>query len=153
MAVNIYDLDAEGVAKIITDNAAPSPSLHITNNGTGFGLRAEGIAITSTASVDVVEVGSTINAVGSITTNGGVIARSTATTGTPLLVQHQTALSSATVAPLVVLSSTASGPAFEFRGRCIVSALSGASITGGIRVKWGDTYRFIPLMDSLGGIA
>ena len=83
-------------------------------------------------------------------TGAGLIANNSAGTGPALIAK--TLVGTATVAPLVVQTSTVSGAAVELRGKAFVSALSGGSITGGIRIKYGDTYYWVPTMVNLGGI-
>jgi len=59
-------------------------------------------------------------------------------------------LSSATVAALKVSTSGASAPALEFAGTCITSTASAsATVSAKIRVKYGDTYGWIPVYPTM----
>jgi len=56
----------------------------------------------------------------------------------------------ATIAVLRVSSSTASGPAFELAGSCVVSTASAAATyMAGVRVKFGDAYGWIPVFPAI----
>jgi hypothetical protein len=82
-------------------------------------------------------------------TGAALLATNTAGTGPALVAQSL--IGTATVAPLVVQTSTVSGAAIEFRGKAIVSATSGGSILGAFRVKFGDRYGWVPVMVHIAG--
>lgn len=138
MAANIYDLDVEGVAKIITDNAAPNPSLQVRNSGTGYGLQAEGLAVTSTASIDVANMTQQTISSGVTTTNQLTLTR--------------TVLNGPTIAPLVFVASTASSCFFDFRGAVISTAsinLAANQTAGFVMARivgtGGEAVGFVPI--------
>lgn len=83
-------------------------------------------------------------------TGQALVVENTAGTGNALVVKNT--IGAPTVAPLVVQTSTPSGAAIEFRGKAVVSALSGGSFTYGIRVKVGDVYGWVPVMVNMGGL-
>lgn len=136
----IYDLDSEDGGKIIGsgDPTDSSPALTIAHYGTGIGVNFASLATTS---IDVNTVGSP-----------AVRFRSAVTEGNALFV-GRSVVASPTVAPLVISQlSAASAPAIEFQGRAFVSALSGGTVNGAIRIKVGNDYFFIPTMRDMGGL-
>ena len=85
-------------------------------------------------------------------TGAALVAENTAGTGPAMIVRNT--IGAATVAPLVIQTSIASGAAIEFRGKAITSALSGAAtIIYGVRVKAGDVYGWIPVYLGLSGLS
>ncbi len=133
---NLYNLDAETNADYIGDGT--EPAVRFRNTSTGPGLMAEGLAIQSTASIDLAHIPHL---------------RSGATEGVPVTVGRTTAIASPTVALVALnLGSTASAPVFELQSQGFVSATTilfttgATSGVGAIRVKYGDNYGWIPVM-------
>ena len=132
---NLVNIDAESQADIIGDDA--QPTLRLRNTSTAPGLHAEGLAVTSTASIDLAYL-PTI--------------RSAATEGVVLNLNRNLVVSSPTVAVLALgIGSGASSPAIELREQSFVSCTTilfttGATAgTGAIRVKYGDNYGWVPV--------
>ena len=68
-------------------------------------------------------------------------------TQSPTLQVQVAAESAPTIAAIRILSSVASGAAFEFQG-FLASAASMGSIVRGVRVKYGDNYGWVPIYAS-----
>lgn len=86
------------------------------------------------------------------TSSGSAI--KTVNSGTGIAFEARTNASSpVTVAPVRIGASAISGPALELQGTAFISALSGGSINGAIRVKIGDNYAWIPVMRTMGGLS
>lgn len=108
---------------------------------TAFNVATGGAAITGNVAIT-----------GDVTTTGDSTLRSTTTESNVLSVGHQTALSSATVAPFSVFTSTPSGPLVEFAAvdKGVVSTASGCvTVSYGVRVKVGDTYGWVYVYPTL----
>ena len=82
-------------------------------------------------------------------TGAGLVANTSAGTGPALVVK--TLIGTPTVAPLVLQTSTVSGAAIEFRGKAFISANSGGSGCGAIRIKVGNVHYWIPAMVAVAG--
>jgi hypothetical protein len=124
--MKIYDLDSTGVSKVISDLNTPNPTLSVTNTGTGYGLKVDGLLVSSGASI-----------------NNSVSIRSVVTETIALDVGFGV-MGSATVAPIRITASTASQPAFAFKGGCYAAVVTGnATPSYGVRLKFGDTYAWM----------
>ena len=137
----LSNLDAETGANIIDDDA--QPTLTITNTSTGPGLSVDDVVITSAA---------TINAVNLIGAGKSV---NTATEGIPFTINRSTTVASPTVALLTLgIGSGASAPVFELSEQAFVSCTTiqfttvAVAGTGAIRVKYGNNYGWIPVMNA-----
>ena len=133
---NVINLDAESGANYIGDDA--QPSLTITNTSTGAGVSTDKLLVTS---------GATIVSATPITLNG------TASASPVLDLNRKLVVSSPTVALLRLgIGSGASAPVFELAEQAFVSATTilfttaAVAGTGGVRVKIGDNYGWIPIM-------
>ena len=103
-------------------------------------LEVPTLNVTSGATITNPTMSGVMNSTGTITQSGVMSVNSTATLVTPLVVGFNTVLGGATIAPLQVISSTASGAFFDFRGAVISTAslnLTGAQMAGIIKV-WID---------------
>lgn len=111
------NLYAESNRNIIGDDS--SPTLTLENSSSGKALRAYG-------------------------SGTGVALQAEAAATTPVVDLYHTTPGNATVAVLRVTASTASAPFFEFKG-FLASIASMGSITRGVRVKFGDSYGWLPV--------
>lgn len=146
--VNLVNLDAATGRNIIDDDT--TPVLALLNTSSGTGLHVDNTAGTGIGlDVDTVGVGLDVDSTGvgiesTSATYAGVF-KSTATASPIVDIIHATAIASATVAPLRVSTSVASGALLEFRGGGVHSTASaGVTIAFGIRVKYGDNYGWLP---------
>lgn len=146
----IYDLDNEYGGQILSDAGSPGPALQVNSNAAG----QPALAILSTASAAAIQVKA-------ISGQAGILAdsvstsvpagnfRSNTTTGQALTISR-TVASSPTVAPLVITNaSAASAPVVEFGSFVSITSVvltSVANFDRAVRVKVGDTYRWIPLL-------
>jgi len=146
---NLVNLDAATGRNIIDDDTTPVLTLENTSSGTG--LKVDNTSGTGIGlDVDTVGVGvdidSTGNAVEATSAAYAGIFKSTATESPIVDIVHDTAIASATIAPLRVTASAASGALLEFRGGGAQSTASaGATVAFGVRVKFGDVYGWIPV--------
>jgi len=136
MAIDLLNLDAESGKNIISDDSGVALTLENTGSGEVLSLRGTGGYLLSTYSCP--------------TTAASF--KSAATEATPVVIEHAV-VGSPTVAPLKIAASGASAPAFQIEGGCIVSITSGASFCAAIRIKRGDQYYWIPLVDEVDGAA
>lgn len=149
MAKALINLWAEDGRNIIDDDATSVLTLESTGAGNALRLQSAagtgvGLNVVSATTTSIFAVGGTGTEVAHFRSGG--------TTSNVLRIDEGV-IGSSTVAPIVInRASTASGAVFQFSGRAFVSALSGGSITGGIRVKVGDVYHWIPTMVNLGGL-
>lgn len=134
---NLLNIDAEIGADLIGDDA--QPTLALRNTSTGPGLRAFGLVLTSTASIDQIAGEPTVT--------------SAATTGTNLTLS-KTVLGTASTAMLSLqVASVASGPAIDLTGTSFVSVTTIQATTGGVagtgalrvRLTDNDTFGWIPI--------
>ena len=121
---NLVNLWAEAGANLVGNDAEPTLSLR--NTSTGPGLLSEGLAVSSTASIDAVRVGGPILAANATITNFHLFG-----------------------------ASRASGAIFALKGDAFVSVTSilattgGVAGTGAIRVVLTDgTFGWIPVYPS-----
>lgn len=133
---NLLNFDAEIGADAIGDDAQPTMSFR--NTGTGSGLFVGGLAVQSTASIDIANIPQL---------------RSGATEAVPVTVGRTTAIASPTVALIALnLGSTASAPVFELQTQSFVSCTTilfttGATAgVGALRVKIANDYKWIPIL-------
>lgn len=140
--VDIINLNSNGGANMIADDA--QPTLTLENTGGGVGLKTSGLVVVSGASIDTVN----------ISTLGVNTIQGTATTS-PVLTLSKTVLGTASTATFVLpVASVASGPAIQLAGTAFVSAVSivfAASANwaglGALRVRVTDnSFRWIPLL-------
>lgn len=134
--VNLPNLNAETGADLIADDA--QPAVTFKNTGTGPGLRAYGIVVTSGASIDLLFGNSTY--------------QSNVTEGVVAAFNRGVIVSSPTVSVISVgIGSAASAPVFELREQSFVSVTTiltttgATSGSGAVRVKYGDNYGWIPI--------
>ena len=131
MGVNIYDLDNEYGARIITDES--TPALQVSNVGTGVSL-----SVVSTPTTGAIFEGGSSLAAAAQFGHGAV--------------------ASATIATMRIGfgGSVASGAVFEFTpNRGLVSVTSVVLTTvsnfkAAVRVKYGDQYGWIPIIADAG---
>ena len=133
---NLININAESQADIIGDDA--QPTLRLRNTSTAPGLHAEGLAVTSTASVDLAYIPTL---------------RSAATEGVVTSFNRNLVVASPTVATVALaIGSGVSSPVLELREQAFASATTilfttGATAgVGAIRVKHGDNYGWIPVL-------
>lgn len=143
---NIININAEVGANFIGDDA--QPSLTMANSSTGPGLSVGRLLTASGASIDILTTGSILN-----TANATIM--STATEGVPLTLSRNLVVSSPTVALLKLgIGSGASAPVLELAEQAFVSCTTiqfttvAVAGTGAIRVKYGDNYGWIPVMNN-----
>lgn len=164
---DVINISAEDNRNIIDDDAVPALTLESTH-ASGYGLKVTNTnAAGGTAAWVVSTAGTALNVdgtagVGIDVDSGGanaainalsagaqaLIARSQATEANVIDLAHDTALSSATVAVLKAVSSTASAPLFEFGNvdtAVVSTASAGATLAYGVRVKVGNTYGWLPV--------
>lgn len=142
---NTINLNAEVGANFIGDDA--QPSVTFANSSTGPGLSVGRLHVSSGASVDILTTGSILN-----TANATIL--SNATEGVPLSLSRGTVVSSPTVALIRLgIGSGASAPVFELAEQSFVSCTTiqfttvAVAGTGAIRVKYGNNYGWIPVMN------
>ena len=133
---DLNNLSAQDQADFIRDDA--EPALRLRNVGTGSGLHAEGLAVSSGASIDVAVI--TAPAAGDV----------------PLSLQRTGAGNFSTSTMILNGSSVASGAVIELQGSAYTSVLSidfaagsdWGSQLGALRVKLsdGDNFGWIPLL-------
>ena len=144
------NLNAEQSGNMISDDA--EPALTLSNSSTGPGLQAYGMVVTSTASIDSMDI---TRLTGSPTIEGGVSIVSTVAGTVPATLERTIAGNYSTSTLILGGSSVASGAVIELQGSAYTSVMSidfaagtdwGA--IGGIRVKAsdGDTMFWIPLL-------
>lgn len=147
MAKDIVDLYAESDRGIISDDSGST--LRLENTSTGNVLTVKntaggGIQISSVSAPTVaIKV---VAATSAVTVAPAVEFLSAASLGNSISVGN-TVIASPTVANIVSLNSAASGAHFEFKG-FLASAASMGSIVRGVRVKYGDSYGWIPVYAS-----
>ena len=136
---DLINLDTESDRIIIGDDSSATLTLQNTSSGNVIKLQnASGtgvpLSVVSSPTVSIMATGR----------GSAAVLRSSATTSVVLDVAHSVAISSPTVAPIRVLTSSASGPYIEFVGRGAVSTASGGpTVAFGIRVKYGNEYGWI----------
>ena len=127
---NLPNLEAETNADYIGDGT--EPAVRFRNTSTGPGLMAEGLAVSSTASIDI------LHAASRSATSPGVVA-------------SQAVVGNMSIGILrIVGNSVASGAAFEFSNKAFASITSVvltsvANTDYAIRVQVGNETRWIPL--------
>lgn len=151
---DVINIFAESGRNVIEDDAVPTFTFENTSSGEclklqnagGTGVQLSTVSCpTTSVYVTGASTGVEVLAVGS----AGVF-KSSASASVPVDIIRSTAVSSPTVAMLRVSTSGASAPALEFRGTCIVSTASAAATyAAGIRVKFGDTYGWIPVLTKM----
>ena len=144
---NLINLYAESGANIIGDDS--QPTLTISNTGGGVALAVQGIAITSAASIDILNIGTANVSIANVRT-----ITSTAS-NEHILSLTRTVVGTYSVAALVLpVASVASGPAIQLAGSAFVSAVSlifaagaGWAGMGAIRVRRTDnSFGWIPVL-------
>lgn len=138
---DIINLTAETGRNIIGDDTSPTLTLENTSSGNVLALQNAGGTGVPLSVVSAPTTGIFANVVGT----GGHF-RSNASLQPAVIVDHGI-ISAPTVAVARLTQSAASGAFFEFRG-FLASIASATSITRGIRVKFGDSYGWIPIYES-----
>lgn len=60
-----------------------------------------------------------------------------------------TTIGAVTVAPLRLLASGPSAAVLELKGTAFTSAVTSGSVIGAIRVKYGDSYYWVPVTENI----
>lgn len=135
---NIINLDSESGSNYIGDDA--EPAVEFSNSSTGPGLRVKGLVLTSTASIDVANIGNVVGA----------------TAGSAAVTFKKTVISTATSGVVAIQASGVSVPVFQLEARALVSCSTITFTTGAvagtfaIRVCNGDgtILGWIPVLPS-----
>lgn len=155
------NLAAESNRNIIGDDSTPTLTLENSSSGNVFKVQNAGgtgtqMAMISgaTTALTIDSNGACIEATSASDAGGEFIGatesffKSTATEAHALVLQHTTAVASATVAPLKLGTSAASGAVFEF-DMGLVSCASISVMAGSVpvRLKGEDKIGYIPIFE------
>lgn len=138
--VNLW---AESGRNIIGDDTGPT--LILENQSSGEVLKLQSAGGTG---VQLATVSGATTSLFIVSAKQGADIRSGATESNVLIVKHSV-VNSPTVAPLVLVASGPSAPAIEFQGNGLIAVATGGSVSAAIRVKSGNSYYWIPVMEKI----
>lgn len=138
---DLVNLNAESGRNIIGDDSTPTLTLENTSSGNALQLQnagGTGVALSIVSTPTTALFANVVGTAGHFRSNASL---------QPAVIADQGVISSPTVAVVRLTQSAASGAFFELRG-FLASIASATSITRGIRVKFGDSYGWIPIYES-----